>query len=102
MPTTHIGRMRLVTTQVSICVATEVDDLIIRPGSSSSCLDVQPLLDHITSLARENMSLKRDVTEKDQRIEELEAKLSAAEAGAASTAAAASHSVAAGPASNTE
>ena len=68
----------------------------------SSGLDARLLLDRITKLTRENMSLKRDVVENDKRIEELEAKLCAAEASAAPTATAASPPVGALSASNTE
>ena len=73
----------------------------MRRGSSSGGLDVQPHLERITTLAGENASLKRDLTEKDKRIEELEARLRAAEARAPSTTAAESRPVAPAPASST-
>ena len=42
-------------------------------------------MDHITTTAAGKMWAKLDVTEKDKRIEEIEVKLRAAEAGAWST-----------------
>ena len=87
---------------VSVGVAPEVGEGNVCRGSSSSGLDVEPLRDRITALAGENVPLKRDVAEKDKRIEELEAKLRAAEDGTASAAAAASRPVAAVSASSTE
>ena len=48
-------------------------------ASSSGGLDLQPLLDRITSLAGENVALKRDVADKDKRIAELEEKLRSSE-----------------------
>ena len=51
---------------VSVVVVPQVGDGNVHRGSSSSDLDVQLLLDRITSLADENMSLKRDLAEKKQ------------------------------------
>ena len=44
-------------------------------ASLSGGLDLQPLLDHIANLAGENVTPKRNVADKDKRIEELEEKL---------------------------
>ena len=86
---------------VSVNVATEVDDGHVRRGSSSGSLDVQPLLDRIIALAGVNVPLRRDLDEKDKHVEELKAKLRATEAGAAFNTGAASRPVAAPSASST-
>ena len=60
---------------MSVGVVPEVSDGIVRRGLSPSGISVQPLLDRTTSLAGEKMSSKRNVAEKDKRIEALETKL---------------------------
>ena len=48
-------------------------------GPSSGRLDLQPLLDRITSLTGEGVTLKHDMDEEDKCITELGAKLRASE-----------------------
>ena len=61
---------------VSVGVAPEIGDGTAHRGSTSSSLDVHTFLDQFNSLAGEYKSSKRNLIEKDKRIEELEAKLS--------------------------
>ena len=53
---------------VSVGAAQEVGDGNFRRVSSSSDLDVQSLLDQITTVVGENMFVKRDLAEKDKQI----------------------------------
>ena len=61
-----------------VTVREESGDVAPR-ASLSGGLDLQPLLDRITSLAGENVALKRDAADKDKRIAELEEKLRSSE-----------------------
>ena len=61
-----------------ITATEERGDVALRASSSGS-LDLQNLMDRITSLTGENVALKRDASDKDKRIAELKEKLRSAE-----------------------